>query len=52
MKSAKLCLVEDDPIMGESLTHRFSLEGISYDWHRTAEQALSAMQEKGYGPGE
>jgi len=45
----KLCLVEDDPIMGESLTHRFSLEGVSCDWHRTAGSALSAMEKTGYG---
>ena len=45
----KLCLVEDDPIMGESLTHRFSLEGVFCDWHRTAADALSAMEKTGYG---
>ncbi len=45
----KLCLVEDDPIMGESLTHRFSLEGISCDWHQTAGSALSAMEKTEYG---
>lgn len=48
-RETKLCLVEDDPIMGESLTHRFTLEGVSCDWHQTAEAALSAMEETGYG---
>lgn len=32
----KLCLVEDDPIMGESLCYRFELEGFSCDWFKTA----------------
>lgn len=48
-RGTRLCLVEDDPIMGESLTHRFTLEGVSCDWHQTAEAALSAMEETGYG---
>ena len=43
-----LCLVEDDPIMGESLCHRFSLEGLSFEWHRDGETALKAILEKGY----
>jgi len=32
----KLCLVEDDPIMGESLCYRFELEGFHCDWYRSA----------------
>lgn len=32
----KLCLVEDDPIMGESLSHRFELEGYPCDWFKSA----------------
>ncbi len=44
----KLCLVEDDPIMGESLTHRFALEGLSCDWHRDAASALRALGETDY----
>ena len=26
-----ICLVEDDPIMGESLCDRFQLEGLAFD---------------------
>jgi hypothetical protein len=28
---AHICLIEDDPIMGESLSDRFLLEGFSLD---------------------
>lgn len=45
----RLCLVEDDPVMGESLTHRFSLEGIACDWHHDAHSALRAIDAEGYG---
>ncbi len=43
-----LCLVEDDPIMGESLCHRFELEGFRHDWHRTAEAALASIGRRPY----
>lgn len=46
--SLRLCLVEDDPVMGESLTDRFSLEGIAYDWHQDAGSALRALESKNY----
>lgn len=45
---AKLCLIEDDPIMGESLCYRFDLEGFEYDWHRSAESALAAIGREDY----
>ncbi|SCZ54516.1 sigma-54-dependent transcriptional regulator [Thiohalomonas denitrificans] len=35
----KLCLLEDDPIMGESLCDRFELEGFRCDWYKTAHAA-------------
>ena len=47
-KSPLLCLVEDDPIMGESLCVRFELEGFAVDWHRTAGPALAAIGRKPY----
>ncbi len=46
--STALCLIEDDPIMGDSLTHRFSLEGVSCDWYQSAKSALDAMQKREY----
>lgn len=48
-KDARLCLVEDDPVMGESLTYRFSLEGIPCDWHHDARSALQAIDTEHYG---
>jgi DNA-binding NtrC family response regulator len=47
-KGARLCLVEDDPVMGESLTQRFSLEGITCDWHHDAHSALRAIDVENY----
>ncbi|MBU0501184.1 MAG: sigma-54 dependent transcriptional regulator [Gammaproteobacteria bacterium] len=39
----RLCLIEDDAIMGESLFDRFELEGYRVDWCRTAQSALAAI---------
>jgi DNA-binding NtrC family response regulator len=44
----KLCLVEDDEIMGESLVDRFRLEGFDVDWHRRAGDAHLALGRKAY----
>lgn len=27
-----ICLIEDDPIMGEALVERFDIEGYDCDW--------------------
>lgn len=43
-----LCLIEDDPIMGESLSDRFQLEGFELDWHTTASAAASALRGRHY----
>ena len=43
-----LCLVEDDPIMGESLCDRFELEGFRHEWHRTAQGALASIGNRPY----
>jgi len=44
----RLCLVEDDEIMGESLCDRFELEGYACDWHKTAASALASLGRKEY----
>lgn len=44
----RICLIEDDEIMGESLVDRFALEGFSCDWHRTGHAALDALKEQAY----
>ena len=43
-----ICLVEDDPIMGESLCDRFELEGFRHEWHKTAGSALGAIGQRPY----
>ena len=48
MSPALLCVVEDDPIMGESLADRFRLEGFEVDWHTDGESAWSALQTRPY----
>ena len=49
MSSApRLCLIEDDVIMGESLCDRFALEGLSFDWHRDGRSALRSMEKESY----
>ena len=40
---ARIGLVEDDPIMGESIAHRLDLEGYRVDWWQTGEAALQAV---------
>ena len=47
-RSAQVCLVEDDDIMGESLVDRFALEGFSCDWHKSAHSAAAGLKEKRY----
>jgi len=44
----RLCLIEDDEIMGESLVDRFELEGFACDWHQTASKARAALSDKDY----
>jgi DNA-binding NtrC family response regulator len=46
--SARLCLIEDDPIVGESLHQRLSLEGFICDWHRTGRAALESIGREPY----
>lgn len=37
-------LVEDDPVMGESLVQSLSLEGCHVDWWKTGEEALRGLR--------
>lgn len=47
-REPRICLVEDDPIMGESLCDRFELEHFSFDWHKTAQLAMQAIPDRAY----
>lgn len=44
----RICLIEDDAILGESLHQRFSLEGFAVDLWRTAAEATLALESKRY----
>ena len=45
LENRTLALVEDDPIMGESLRQRLQLEGASVSWWRTGGEALRGLSE-------
>jgi len=47
--ACRICLIEDDEILGEALTERFELEGYGCDWFRTGREALQALADKHYG---
>jgi len=44
----RICLIEDDPIMGEALVERLELEGYVCDWHETAAAARAALTSRRY----
>ncbi len=41
---ARIGLVEDDPIMGESIAHRLDLEGYHVAWWKSGQDALDAIK--------
>ncbi len=43
---AHIGLVEDDPIMGESIAHRLDLEGYQVDWWQSGGDALRAVRDR------
>lgn len=44
----RICLVEDDEIMGEALVERLDLEGYACDWCRTAGEAVATIGRGGH----
>ncbi|MBI5791951.1 MAG: sigma-54-dependent Fis family transcriptional regulator [Rhodocyclales bacterium] len=44
----RLCLIEDDEIMGESLSQLFRLEGFAVDWCRSAAVGAAALRDHRY----
>jgi len=46
--SLRICLVEDDELMGEALSERFEMEGLKCDWHQCGKDALLALQRRRY----
>ncbi len=45
MVRTRICLVEDDAIMGEALVQRLDIEGYEVDWRRTGRDGLAALTE-------
>ena len=45
LERARIGIIEDDPIMGESLLQRLSLEGSRPAWWQTGAQAIAAIEE-------
>ena len=48
VSQSKICLLEDDLIMGESLVQRFELEGVDSDWFKDSKTALDALTSTNY----
>jgi DNA-binding NtrC family response regulator len=44
----RICLIEDDAIMGEALVERLDMEGYACDWFQTAAAAIDALRHKRY----
>lgn len=48
MNAYRICLIEDDPIMGEALSDRFGLEEYQCDWFTTGMDAIKALASHHY----
>ncbi len=44
----RICLIEDDEILGEALCERLELEGFAQDWYRRGKDALLPLTHKHY----
>ena len=45
----KVCLVEDDALLGESLSERFRIEGLPFEWFREALPAQLSLERRRFG---
>ncbi|MCW5665027.1 MAG: sigma-54-dependent Fis family transcriptional regulator [Piscinibacter sp.] len=43
--TTRIALIEDDPLMGESLSERLQLEGFDCTWWRTGAEVLNAVRQ-------
>ncbi|MDD5612052.1 MAG: sigma-54 dependent transcriptional regulator [Gallionella sp.] len=48
MSNYRICLIEDDLIMGEALSDRFQLEDFHCDWFKTGAEAIKALTSQPY----
>ncbi|WP_260294649.1 sigma-54-dependent transcriptional regulator [Sedimenticola hydrogenitrophicus] len=44
----RICLIEDDEILGEALADRFAVEGFDCDWFKDGSSALPGLRKPGY----
>ena len=49
MSSNRICLIEDDEIMGEAVSDRFEIEGLDWTWFKTGESARAALTKDKFG---
>jgi len=47
-KGCRIGVVEDDPVMGESLRQRLTLEGCAVDWWTTGQEAIAGLRKAGH----
>jgi DNA-binding NtrC family response regulator len=47
-KGCRIGVVEDDPVMGESLLQRLTLEGCQVDWWTTGREAIAGLRREGH----
>ncbi|HCA26136.1 MAG TPA: sigma-54-dependent Fis family transcriptional regulator, partial [Betaproteobacteria bacterium] len=48
IEPCRICLIEDDEIMGDALLERLELEGYACDWFRTGQEARAALAQRHY----
>jgi len=48
MSPYRICLIEDDEIMGEAVSDRFALEGFACTWFKTGEAARASLNKDKY----
>ncbi len=46
--SCRICLIEDDEIIGEALLERFEVEDLDCDWYRDGASAMRALGTRAY----
>ena len=44
----RICLIDDDELLGEALQERLELAGYTCDWYRTGHTARTALRQKRY----
>ncbi len=46
--SCRICLIEDDEIIGEALTERFEVANLDCDWFKDGRSAINALKQQKY----